>query len=495
MCPSGRINTYLPTYWPPPLAVVSANRLASPGDAESFVWLQIYFTQPLFYPALCPPCLHIASLNRAIFSFQLLCFSSVLDFVLSAFKVPDFKPRERIQMRALLPHPAQGSGHDSDNGPSSLQSNVPEPIKALVPYNGSSGREANPSPSTATEPVYTMKKPDQYAIAIVCAMEHEFDPIHALFDPGLFCTYRGPPKDHNIYTVGQFAGHHTVLMMPGDVGELDAGLCTQRLRDQFPNIELTFLVGVCGAMSKNPRTDEDIYLGDVVVGTRVWRYLHNARTSQRGSGVDGEGDGVSLELRNLATESTSERVRQFGKLWNTKIHRKRISDYSLLYLGFLQQTEDDGSYLYPGYEKDKLFKRNCLHQHRSKESTCVCASPAMQSCEKAKKASCEDLGCDMERVRPQAEEPPKHKVHIGTIASADVVMRAAGVFAPEFTSNNVLGVDMEGGGVSRATDCIVIKSAVDYADTHKNKDFHQYGAATAASVVKASLQILYPAST
>ncbi|KAH6962306.1 hypothetical protein BKA56DRAFT_622860 [Ilyonectria sp. MPI-CAGE-AT-0026] len=402
-------------------------------------------------------------------------------------------------MSVLPTRQTQGYGHEGGNVSSFLPSNDPKSNQTLVPYDESFGREANPSPATATEPVYSMKKPSQYAIAIVCAMEDEFDPIHALFDDGLSRTYHGPSKDKNIYIVGQFAGHHTVLAMPGDVGELDAGLCTQRLRDRFPNIELTFLVGICGAMSKNSGTNEDIFLGDVVVGTKVWRYLHNARSSQRGFGIDGEGDGINLEFRNLTTESTSERLRQFGKLWSTKVYRKQISDCSLSYLEFLQKTGGgDAQYLYPGHEKDKLFKTDCLHQHRSKESTCGCASPDRQGCEKAKKTSCESLGCDIKRVRPEDEKPPKPKVHIGTIASADVVMRAAGVFAAEFAAKNVLGVDMEGGGTSRATDCdgcIVIKGAVDYADTHKNKDFRHYAAATAASVVKASLQILYRGNT
>ncbi|PVH92043.1 hypothetical protein DM02DRAFT_544538 [Periconia macrospinosa] len=76
-------------------------------------------------------------------------------------------------------------------------------------------------------------------------------------------------------------------------------------------------------------------------------------------------------------------------------------------------------------------------------------------------------------------------IHVGTIASSDVVLRAKSELDTSFRNHKVLGIDMEGGGVSEATDCIVIKGAVDYADTHKNKDFALYAAAAAASVAKA----------
>jgi len=113
---------------------------------------------------------------------------------------------------------------------------------------------------------YTAAEPDDYTVAIVCAMVHEFDPIEALFDEGASCTRHGPAEDKNVYVVGRFADHHTDLMMPGEEGELDAGMCTQRLRDRFRNIELTLLVGICGAMSQNFEADEPMFLGDVIVG-------------------------------------------------------------------------------------------------------------------------------------------------------------------------------------------------------------------------------------
>jgi hypothetical protein len=81
---------------------------------------------------------------------------------------------------------------------------------------------------------------DDYTRAIVCAMEHEFDPVFPLFEEPPK-TWSRKSSDQNIYFVGRFVNHRAVLVMRGDRGDLDAGLCTQRLREVFPKIELTFV--------------------------------------------------------------------------------------------------------------------------------------------------------------------------------------------------------------------------------------------------------------
>jgi nucleoside phosphorylase len=46
---------------------------------------------------------------------------------------------------------------------------------------------------------------------------------------------------------------------------------------------------------------------------------------------------------------------------------------------------------------------------------------------------------------------------------------------------------MEGAGVWDQYPTVVIKAACDYADSHKNKDWQAYAAATAAACLKAFL--------
>jgi hypothetical protein len=54
----------------------------------------------------------------------------------------------------------------------------------------------------------------------------------------------------------------------------------------------------------------------------------------------------------------------------------------------------------------------------------------------------------------------------------------------------IIGFEMEGAGVCDNLRCLIIKGISDYADSHKNKVWQQYAAATAASCCKAFLEIL-----
>ncbi|KAF5712007.1 nacht domain-containing protein [Fusarium mundagurra] len=373
------------------------------------------------------------------------------------------------------------------DGPRTLQSLLQPQFsaqsnQAMVRYEGNIASGSRPLASTMVEVNYSAVTPDNYTIAIICAESHEFDAIYILFDNGASDTCVGPSDDHNIYVVGRLANHHTVVVMPGDRGELDAGLCTQRLHRHFTKIELTFLVGVCGVIPQHPTTRKDIYLGDIIICADVWRYLHNARTTAAPSGIE-------LELRNLLVNGSSERVRQLCNYLRTEAFRKRVTDRSMVYLNHLQAKDEQ--YNYPGFDKDILATQDSLHRHRFDPLSCRCGDPSVPSCETAMDTGCQTLRCEIARSRPPMQQPPDPRAHVGRLASADVVLRASNIFAEQFSRHNIIGVDMEGGGISQVTNCIVVKSAVDYADTHKNHDFKFYAAATAASFVKASLELLY----
>jgi nucleoside phosphorylase len=52
----------------------------------------------------------------------------------------------------------------------------------------------------------------------------------------------------------------------------------------------------------------------------------------------------------------------------------------------------------------------------------------------------------------------------------------------------VIAFEMEGAGVWDEHPAVVIKAARDYADSHKNKDWQAYTAATAAACLKVFLK-------
>lgn len=53
---------------------------------------------------------------------------------------------------------------------------------------------------------------------------------------------------------------------------------------------------------------------------------------------------------------------------------------------------------------------------------------------------------------------------------------------------DIIGFEMEGAGIWDFFPSLIIKAVCDYADSHKNKDWQTYAAATAAAATKAFLK-------
>jgi nucleoside phosphorylase len=62
-------------------------------------------------------------------------------------------------------------------------------------------------------------------------------------------------------------------------------------------------------------------------------------------------------------------------------------------------------------------------------------------------------------------------------------------------TEQVIGFEMEGSGVWDNVPCIIIKGVCDYADSHKNKLWQEYAAATGASAAKTFLEYWIPANS
>ena len=120
--------------------------------------------------------------------------------------------------------------------------------------------------------------------------------------------------------------------------------------------------------------------------------------------------------------------------------------------------------------------------------------------------SCDDLHCDLERLVPRArlaetlseEEQslpngqdtlpsPPVRVFVGRMESGDKVIRSD-KHRRELVERGVIGVGLEGASIWDQLPCIAVKGVSDYADGHKNKEWQDYAAATAASVAKAVLE-------
>jgi len=82
-------------------------------------------------------------------------------------------------------------------------------------------------------------------------------------------------------------------------------------------------------------------------------------------------------------------------------------------------------------------------------------------------------------------------VHYGTIASGNQVIKD-GVTRDMLSSElgGVLCFEMEAAGLMNNFSCLVIRGICDYSDSHKNKSWQHYAAATAAACAKEILSLI-----
>ncbi|KAK6189313.1 hypothetical protein LQW54_013393 [Pestalotiopsis sp. IQ-011] len=85
------------------------------------------------------------------------------------------------------------------------------------------------------------------------------------------------------------------------------------------------------------------------------------------------------------------------------------------------------------------------------------------------------------------EDMQRPEVRIGRVQSGDTVMKSGTHRDRVAAQQDVIAFEMEGAGAWDEVPCIIIKGICDYADSHKNKIWQPFAAATAASVTKAVL--------
>jgi nucleoside phosphorylase len=99
--------------------------------------------------------------------------------------------------------------------------------------------------------------------------------------------------------------------------------------------------------------------------------------------------------------------------------------------------------------------------------------------------------CDASRLinrEPRPSEDPI--VHYGLIASGDQMMKHGATRDRLRRELDILCFEMEAAGLMDNFPCLIIRGICDYADSHKNKSWQKYAAATAAAYTKELLYII-----
>ncbi|KAI9658393.1 MAG: hypothetical protein M1821_002526 [Bathelium mastoideum] len=144
-------------------------------------------------------------------------------------------------------------------------------------------------------------------------------------------------------------------------------------------------------------------------------------------------------------------------------------------------ADERGKFVDQGSENDRLFRDEYAHPHDMQDRSCD------GLCDPEQSESRQDRG--KEAVR--GLDAPR--IHYGNIGSSNQLQISAMKRNRCQEEHGVICFEMEGAGVIQTHPCLVIRGICDYSDSHKNKKWQPYAAATAAAYAK---ELLYeiPAS-
>ncbi|KAL4733125.1 hypothetical protein BDV11DRAFT_210460 [Aspergillus similis] len=327
---------------------------------------------------------------------------------------------------------------------------------------------------------------DEFAIAIICALTIEAEAVEDLFDETydrLGERYRKEPGDDNAYVNGRIGNHNVVVCyMPG-MGKGSAASVASSLKISYKRIEVALVVGICGG-APYLLSGSEVFLGDVIISDSVIQYDFGRQYPGGFEKKTGVKDTLGRPNRAIRSILASLQARR---------SRKDLQDKLLQHLQALQKSLPD--WHRPTID-DVLFEASYQHKHYGLTSpACPCLDSTSEDiCKTAVESTCTLLGCDVDqacRRRPSTEHNSP-RVHIGMVASADTVMKSGEHRDCLVQSDGVVGFEMEGAGVWDNISCIIIKGVCDYADSHKNKAWQAYAAATGAAAAKAFLEYWEP---
>lgn len=377
----------------------------------------------------------------------------------------------------------------------------PSPSGGTVPSQALSTTPEGPSESThlhtsfpcLTEPRHR----GDFKVAIICALPLESDAVQDMLDKRWDeVKYGKTPGDPNHYTTGVIGRHNVVVVhMPG-MGKSNGASVAANCRASFMNLGLVLVVGICGGVpfAKN---GAEIVLGDVIISDGLIQYDFGRQFPDRFVRKHDT-------MARLSSDVLSFLAKMKGR-WNIKNLRQRTA----MHLEYLRnETELAGIADYPGARRDKLYDSTYRHKHQSASTCEVCNGCQTKNdpvCEAALTLDCSSLQCDdrylvtRNRLVAQADDQNRKTtsnasaeplIHFGLYASGDKVMKSGEEREIIAKEEGVIAFEMEGAGVWEGFPgrCLIVKGVCDYADSHKNKRWQTYAAASAAACTKALLE-------
>jgi nucleoside phosphorylase len=254
--------------------------------------------------------------------------------------------------------------------------------------------------------------------------------------------------DTNNYTLGKIGLHNVVIacLPQGEYGISSAANVASQMRHSFPNIQFGLMVGIGGGVPNLPQFD--IRLGDVVVSKPG---IRNGGVVQYDFGKAMDGN-IFEPTGWLDAPPTILRT-AIGTLEALEVVK---GNEFVEYLS-ASRIREDPRFADPGPANDQLY--NAI------DTTKLVARP--------------------ERLRSPV-------VHYGAIASGSSLIKNGKKRDKLRDEHGILCFEMEAAGLMNNFPCVMIRGICDYADSHKNKLWQSYAAATAAEYAKCLLSRIDP---
>ncbi|KAF2999902.1 hypothetical protein E8E13_008562 [Curvularia kusanoi] len=409
--------------------------------------------------------------------------------------------------------PVPGSGSDSNQSEADSALNLHrthEPVKSVASspsllspkgqfINHGTKAQARIVPDKINnrqppEPKYR----EDFQVAVLCALPVEAEAVEHFFDRIWTRKTGQHHNDKNTYTLGHVGRHNVVLVHMSGMGTNNAKDACHYLAWSFGRIKLRLVVGICGGIPFPPsipfppaNRPKEILLGDVVISTDLVQYDLG---KQYPAGFVRKGN-CYYDLSRA-----DGGIRPFLFKFEKGPRYSMLTENTTLNLKEVNERYRDHSFHYPGLEKDRLY--DSIHRHQHQDSVkCTTCVDGITICSEAIKESCDKLECHRNIVmrrdrleKAQKSEHPTHTdidrwIHFGCIASGNTVMKSAEHRDKKAQEEGgILAFEMEGAGAWEGTSTIVVKGVCDYADSHKNDDWHDYAAGSAAACMKALLE-------
>lgn len=300
-----------------------------------------------------------------------------------------------------------------------------------------------------------------YTVAWICALPLEMTAAVAMLDERHY-DLQTRSNDGNAYILGRIYGHNVAIacLPSGVYGTTAATKVATQMLSTFESIRFCLMVGIGGGV---PSRTTDIRLGDVVV----------SKPTRDSGGV------IQYDLGKTVTGGRFERTGILNKppaVLLTAVSRLQAEHGlqpskipALLVDAAARNPRMREKFAYRGEDQDQLFESE--YDHPNSGDTCN--------------------KCDTRRLltRPaRASHDPF--IHYGLIASGNQVMkhgRSRDLLAQDL---DILCFEMEAAGLMDFP-CLVIRGICDYSDSHKNKQWQDYAAATAAAYGKELLSVVH----